>query len=89
MKYGNCLFGALVLLYTEHHNNPKFILRVRPDSLIPHFMIRTKDSLIHYRVTRDILPFPLCYIIFEGRFQSIGLDEEEHFHKRRSLIGIK
>jgi hypothetical protein len=82
VKYGNCLFGALVLLYTERRNNPKFIIRVRPQTLVPHFMVRSKTGLHHYKVNKDILPFPLCYFIFAGEFQKLDLNKEELFFKR-------
>jgi hypothetical protein len=82
MKYGNCLFGALVLLYTERSNNPKFIVRVRPQTYTPHFMVRSKTGLHHYKLNKDVLPFPLCYLIFAGEFQTLDLDKEELFYKR-------
>ena len=82
MKYGNCLFGALVLLYTERRNNPKFIIRARPQTFVPHFMVRSKTGLHHYKVNKDVLPFPLCYFIFAGEFQKLDLNKEELFFKR-------
>lgn len=81
MKYGNCLFGALILLWTERKNNPQFILRVRPQTNTPHFMVRTDDCLIHFRLVKDILPWPFCYLIFEGEFQKLQLSQEYLFNK--------
>jgi hypothetical protein len=82
VKYGNCLFGAIVLLYTERSNNPKFIVRVRPQTYVPHFMVRSNSGLHHYKLNKDVLPFPLCYLIFAGEFQTLDLNKEELFYKR-------
>jgi len=82
MKYGNCLFGAFVLLWTERKNNPRFIVRCRPETRIPHFMVITKDCLYHYKMVKDILPWPLCYIVFLGEFQKLEHDKEYLFQKR-------
>lgn len=81
MQYGNCLVGALFLIYKERKNNPKFILRKRPGTLVPHFMVRTKDKLHHYNVKRDILFWPFCYLIFNGEFQTVNISEEENYNK--------
>jgi hypothetical protein len=70
MKYGNCLIGALVLLYTERHNNPKFIVRSRPQTIVPHFMVWSNTGLHHYKTKKDLLPFPFCYFIFIGEFKT-------------------
>lgn len=89
MKYGNCLVGACVLLWNKRKMNPKFILRYRPNTYVPHFMVKTEDSLHHYRVKKNILPWPLCYIIFQGRFQSLPLEFESTFHHTTSQIDIE
>jgi len=81
MKYGNCLFGALVLLFKERKNKPKFIIKYRMGTRIPHFMVRTKDKLHHYKVEKDLFPWPFCYILFKGSFQSVSLNEEEQYSK--------
>jgi len=70
MKYGNCLIGALVLLYIERHNNPKFIVRSRPQTFVPHFMVWSNTGLHHYKTKKDLLPFPFCYFIFNGEFKT-------------------
>lgn len=82
MKYGNCLIGALVLIWIERSNNPKFILRSRIGTKVPHFMVRTKDKLHHYKVDKDLFPWPLCYLLFQGSFQSVPIDEEDNYSKR-------
>lgn len=81
MQYGNCLTGALVLLWTERKNQPKFLLKVRPGTKVPHFMVKSNTGLHHYKTSKDILPWPLCYLVFQGKFQTVQLGEEETFHK--------
>jgi hypothetical protein len=76
MKYGNCLIGALVLLYKERYNNPKFIIRSRPQTLIPHFMVCSNTGLHHYKTKKDLLPFPFCYFVFCGEFKTLKIDGE-------------
>lgn len=83
MRYGNCLIGALVLLYKERHNTPIFIMKYRPGTLVPHFMVRTSDNkLHHYNTVKDILFWPLCYLLFQGQFQSVNISEEDNYGKR-------
>jgi hypothetical protein len=81
MQYGNCLLGALFLMFSQRENKPKFILKYRTGTKIPHFMVKTKDQLHHYKVVKDILPWPFCYLIFKGTFQSVPVDEIENFNK--------
>ena len=38
------------------------------------------SGLHHYRV-----PWPLCYLVFQGRFQTVQHGEEENFDKRKRL----
>lgn len=82
MKYGNCLIGALLLLWKQRFNHPRFILRSRIGTKVPHFMVRTNNQLHHYKVDKDIFPWPLCYFLFQGSFQSVPLNEEENYSKR-------
>ena len=83
MKYGNCLIGALVLLWAKRRENPRFITRCRIGSRVPHFMVRTDHQVHHYKTDRDLLPWPLCYLVFQGSFQSLPLDQEERYQKAR------
>lgn len=82
MQYGNCLTGALFLMLRERRNRPKFIIRVRPGTFVPHFMVRTKDKLHHYRVIKDILCWPFCYLVFRGELQTVSVSEEDNYIKR-------
>lgn len=83
MRYGNCLTGAALLMWTERSNNPKFLLKIRPGTKVPHFMVKSDSGLHHYRVSKEILPWPLCYMVFQGRFQTVQPGEEEVFDKTR------
>jgi hypothetical protein len=83
MKYGNCLTGAAFLMWRERNNDPRFILKIRPGTKVPHFMVKSGNGLHHYRVSKEILPWPLCYIVFQGRFQTVTPNEEETFDKRK------
>jgi hypothetical protein len=71
MNYGNCLVCAFFIYFKERHNNPKFILTNRPGTLVPHFMVRSTTGFHHYKTVKDILPFPFCYLLFKGEFQTI------------------
>lgn len=81
MKYGNCLVGALYLLWKKRRTEPKFIYRHRANTKVPHFMVRTKRRLYHYKVEKDLFPWPFCYVLFKGTFESLPLREEENFAK--------
>jgi hypothetical protein len=81
LKYGNCLAGAFFLLWRERHNRPRFIVKRRPGTLVSHFMVRSETGLHHYRVSEEILPWPLCYIVFRGRFQTAQPGDETDFDK--------
>jgi hypothetical protein len=81
MKYGNCLFGAIFLLWVLRKQNPICILRVRPGTLIPHFMVRTDSELHHYKLDKNVLCWPFCYIVFKGSFQKLKSEQEILFQK--------
>jgi hypothetical protein len=83
MKYGNCLTGAMLLMWRERNNNPRFLLKIRPGTKVPHFMVKSRNGLHHYRVSKEILPWPMCYMVFQGRFQTVVPNEEETFNKRK------
>ena len=52
----------------------------------PHFMVKSESGLHHYRMTREMLPWPLCYLLFQGRFQTVPSGEESDFDKRSSYF---
>ena len=81
MRYGNCLICGLVLLVVEIKNNPKFLFRYRPQSKVPHFMVRSNSGLHHFKLVMDILPKPFNYLVFRGEFQTLDFDKEELFYK--------
>lgn len=76
MRYGNCLTGAMVLLWTKRDERPQLLLKTRPGTRVPHFMVKSDTGIHHYRTERDLLPWPLCYLIFQGRFQTVQTEEE-------------
>jgi hypothetical protein len=79
MKYGNCFTGAVMLLWTQRDHKPRLILRTRPGTMVPHFMVKTNSEIHHYKVHKEILPWPLCYFFFEGRFQTVPDAIDESF----------
>ena len=81
MKYGNCLVCGLVLFFSEMKNSPQFLFRYRPQSKVPHFMVRSNSGLHHFKLVRDILPKPFNYLVFKGEFQTLDFDKEELFYK--------
>lgn len=89
MRYGNCLFGSFVLLWTERKNNPRLIVRYRPQTRVPHFMVITRDNLYHYKIIKNVLPWPLCYIIFMGEFQKLEHNQEQLFQKAMWMKSLK
>jgi hypothetical protein len=84
MRYGNCLTGAAILMWKERNNNPRFMLKTRPGTKVPHFMVKSDHGLHHYKVSKDIFPWPLCYLVFQGRFQTVPNGEETDFEKNLS-----
>ena len=86
MKYGNCLIGACVLLFKRKTKKPKIILRFRPESCVPHFMVKTINRLYHYKLEKNILPWPFCYLIFQGSFQPLNLEKEILFINQKNAM---
>lgn len=79
MQYGNCLLGSCVILLNKkkRKKKSKILFRFRPESYVPHFMVKSENQLYHYKLEKNILPWPFCYLIFKGSFQV--LDEEKEF----------
>ena len=61
------------------------MLEIRPGTKVHHFMIMSDLGLHHYRVSEEMLPWSLCYLVFKGRFQTVQPGEEENFDKTRRL----
>lgn len=40
-------------------------------------MVKSENQLYHYKLEKNILSWPFCYLIFKGNFQV--LDEEKEF----------
>lgn len=79
--YGNCLVCALVLMWRERKHNPKFIMKYRPGTSVPHFMVRTKDKLHHFNAEKNIWPWPFHHVLFIGQFQTVNISEEDNHNK--------
>lgn len=67
MAYGNCLLGALILAL--RHPGGHLIVTRHPPCLVPHLIwCDQQGRRWHYRLCHDILPWPLCYVVFAGKF---------------------
>jgi hypothetical protein len=66
----------MVLLWMKRDERPRLLLKNRPGTKVPHFMVKSDTGVHHYRTERDLLPWPLCYAVFEGRFQTVQTEEE-------------
>jgi hypothetical protein len=86
MQYGNCLFGALLLVWTKRKEKPKFVLRFRPESFVPHFMVLTEKELHHYKLDKNIFFWPFCYVLFKGSFQTLDKEKEPLFVNEKAKL---
>ena len=88
MQYGNCLLGACVLFLNKmkRKKSPKIIMRFRPESSVPHFMVKSNDQLYHYKLDRNVLFWPFCYMIFKGSFQTIEAEKEYLFMNKTAKM---
>lgn len=71
MKYGNCLIGLMIIMFTAEEKG-RIIVKKSDHCWIPHLLFQTKSKIYHYRVIKDVLPWPLCYLLFRGEFHTIG-----------------
>ena len=67
MPYGNCLIGLLVIIARLHRKGQIIVLR-NNDCWVPHLMYLVDETYYHYKLERDVMPHPLCYLVFKGRF---------------------
>lgn len=66
---GNCILGALVLWL--RHGGMIELHPSRP-TWITHCVVRCQDGRRrHFRLERDILPLPIGYFLFLGRFEEL------------------
>ena len=68
-------------MWRERYNSPKFIMKYRPGTSVPHFMVRTKDQLHHFKADKNLLPWPFNHVFFEGQFQTIHISEADEYNK--------
>lgn len=79
MAFGNCLFCAVVLWLRY---GGKIIMSYRPGTRVPHWMVVDRTGLLrHFRVVRNIMPWPLCYVVFLGRFEALGNNDQSEYIK--------
>ncbi len=66
--YNNCLIGVIWIALTCPIKGK--IKMIWPNHRwCPHFVYDTIDGMRHhFKLKRDILPSPLCYLLFEGTF---------------------
>ena len=63
---GNCLLGALVLMVSLRTPRLRAVWRGR---VVPHFYVVERDGTRwHFRVVRDVLPWPFFWVWFRGRY---------------------
>lgn len=65
--WGNCFVNGFIF----HLRNPggKLRIKTRENSIVPHLIIDYGDHLCHFRVIKNILPWPLSYFFFKGRYE--------------------
>lgn len=69
MPIGNCLAFAFMMKYRKGAK----IMRVRKVGHCPHYFCKLgKGNIVHFKLVRDILPFPLCYFLFVGKPTKLG-----------------
>lgn len=70
MRYGNCLTGAIALMFLKRTFKIKMLFRSKID--IPHFYVTDKKGRKwHYEVVEDIFPFPFGLLLYKGKFEPI------------------
>ncbi len=70
MKYGNCLTGAVVLMFRLR--SMKFRIHFRRLFDLPHFYVVDRaGKKWHYEVVVDVFPFPLGLFLYYGKFEII------------------
>ncbi len=65
---GNCLLGLLYLCVIKRS------LRIRAyiqKDKSPHFYLKVKDEIWHFKLVKDTKPYPFDYIWFKGRFEKL------------------
>jgi hypothetical protein len=66
---GNCLIGALVLMVRLRSLR---VRAMRSQCGLPHFYVLDRRGRgYHFRLVRDFLPPPFCFLLFLGRFAEL------------------
>jgi len=77
IKYSNCFFGAILLRLCIPG---KIVLGHRPNSRVPHWMVRSGDGYYHFRVTKDLFWWPLNYLLFRGQFEFVTEEDMKRYY---------
>ena len=66
---GNCLLGAILLMWRLRSLRLRVLWYGR---IVPHFYVKDKDGKSwHFKLRDDLLPWPICYLWFRGRFEQM------------------
>lgn len=77
MVFGNCLFCAFFIWLRY---GGRIITSFRPGTRVPHWMVVDRQgNLRHFQVVQNILPWPLCYVVFVGRFEIVRKNSEADY----------
>lgn len=71
---GNCLIGALLIKLFKGGRVRR--IRVRGQG-VRHWICQTNSGNYHFKRVKDVLPHPLCYLIFIGRFERMKRREQD------------
>lgn len=66
---GNCLIGAAILAWRFRQYSPRIKILWR-GRRVPHIVVRLQQRkrTVHFKYVRDVLPLPLGYTCFIGKF---------------------
>ena len=72
-RYGNCFVGVIYLAARCRFKGR--LVMLWNGRLIPHLFWRGEDGRHHhFRFVRDVLPWPLYWIVFRGKLESISAE---------------
>lgn len=70
---GNCLIGLALMAWRDRGRGRPLLFW---DDIVPHFLWERSDhSVHHYRIHRDLLPWPFCYLLYRGIFSTAAAAE--------------
>lgn len=81
-RFGNCLFGALWLRYK--FGGRLRGLRLREGGPRHWICVQEDGTAWHFKRIRNVLPWPLCYTVFWGRYER--LDDRKKAAERKQEV---